>query len=146
MISALANEVVRPLPQGSVIAASEVGLVGAAAPHVDVIDLAGLNDNEIALGGFRMDRVLERKPLLIWFPHEDYTWQRQAMFCSPGLLANYTVLGGNAFNYSLAVRRDTAESALLLQRVDRVFQQMYPGASMRDYVVSSIACAGVQLE
>jgi hypothetical protein len=139
-ISLLANQVIKPLPAGSVVAASEVGLIGAAAPQVAVIDLAGLNDNDIALHGFSMDRLLARKPLLIWFPHSDYTWQRQAMFCSPGLLQQYTVLGGDAFNYSLAIRRDTPETPELMQRVARTFQQLYPGVAMKDYIVSSISC------
>jgi hypothetical protein len=138
--SLLASHVIKPLPFGSVVAASEVGLIGAAAPQVAIIDLTGLNDNEIAWHGFNVNRLLDRKPLLIWFPHSDYTWQRQAMFCSPGLLEAYTVIGGNAFDYSLAIRRDTPETTKLMQSVGQAFQQIYPGVAMQDYIVSSIDC------
>ena len=139
-ISVLASEIIRPLPAGSVVAASEVGLIGASAPSVDVIDLAGLNDLDIALQGFRMDRLLDRKPVLIWFPHSDYTWQRQVMFCSPRLLEEYEVIGGNAFNYSIAIRRGSPLTAQVEASVDHAFRQLYPGAAMSDYIVSSIHC------
>jgi hypothetical protein len=136
----LGTEVIRPMGSGSVVAATEVGLVGALAPQVAVIDLTGLNDNETAWKGFSMDRLLDRKPALIWFAHNDYTWQRRQMFCSPGLLKAYTVLGGDAFDYSLAVRRDLPESPQLMERVGLAFQQVYPGVAMQDYLVSSIDC------
>ena len=136
----MGTEVIQPMGSGSVVAASEVGLVGALAPQVAVIDLAGLNDNEIAWHGFSMDRLLDRKPALIWFAHSDYTWQRREMFCSPRLLQSYTVIGGDAFDYGLAVRRDLPESPQLMQRVGMAFQQVYPGVSMHDYLVSSIDC------
>jgi hypothetical protein len=138
IVRLLASRVITPLPAGSVVAASEVGFIGASAPQVAIIDLAGLNDTEIALHGFSMDRLLDRKPLLIWFPHSDYTWQRQAMFCSPRLLREYTIIGGNAFNYSLAVRRDADPG--VMQTVAHAFQQIYPGVVLKSYIVSSIAC------
>ena len=140
VINTLANEIVKPLPPGTLVAASEVGLIGAAAPQVGVIDLAGLNDNDIALRGFSMDRLLDREPVLIWFPHGDYTWQRQAMLCSPGLLRAYTVLGGNAFNYSLAIRRGTPVTGQLDESVVKAFRSLYPGSAMEDYLASSIKC------
>jgi hypothetical protein len=140
VISVLANQVIKPLPNGAVVAASEVGLIGAAAPQVNVIDLAGLNDNDIALNGFDMDRLLDRKPSLIWFPHSDYTWQRHAMLCSSRLLKTYIVLGGNAFNYSIAIRRDTPETDQIVQSVAKGFSDAYPGTKMKDYIVSNIRC------
>jgi hypothetical protein len=140
----LAMEVIQPLPSGSVIAASEVGLLGAAAPHIAIIDLAGLNDNETAWHGFHMQRLLDRKPLLIWFPHNDYTWQRQQMLCAPHLLDAYTVIGGDAFNYSIAIRRDTPLQAQLMRNVGKAFEQAYPGHLMQDYLVSAIQCQGTE--
>lgn len=138
--SLIANNVVKPLAAGTVIATSEVGIIGVSAPQVNVIDLAGLNDNDIALHGFDMDRLLDRKPAFIWFPHFDYTWQRQAMFCSPRLLQEYTVIGGNSFLYSVAIRRGAAETPQVAASVAKAFAELYPGAEMKDYVVSSVDC------
>ena len=138
MITTMANDIVKPLPPGSVIAASEVGLIGAAAPRVSIIDLAGLNNRDIALHGFNMERLLDRKPLLIWFPHSDYTWQRKEMFCSPRLLDEYTVLSGGAFNYGLAIRKGNSDTAGLEQTVAAVFAELYPGADVKDYAVTAI--------
>ncbi len=140
VITLIGTGLVRPLPAGSTIAASEVGYIGAVAPRVNVIDLAGLNDSEIALHGFDMDRFLDRKPALIWFPHSDYTGQRYAMLCSPRLLREYVLIGGGAFDYSLAIRRGTPETADILAHANETFQQLYPGVDMQTYVVSSIGC------
>lgn len=142
-IETVARQVIAPLPPGASIAASEVGLIGAAAPHVGVIDLSGLNDNDIALHGFRMDALLDRKPVLIWFPHTHYTWQRQQMFCSPRLLEEYLLLGGNAFNYSIAVRKDSAGFASVWQHVTDAFDQLYPGRNINSYLVTGIERNGV---
>lgn len=138
--SLLGSEVIQRLPAGAVIATTEVGIIGQMAPHVSVIDLAGLNDNDIALHGFDVDRFLDRKPVLIWFPHGDYTWQRQAMFCSRKLLDSYTVVGGDAFIFSIAIRKDDPETADVTKNVNKVFEQVYPGARMADYIVSSVNC------
>jgi hypothetical protein len=138
--SLIANDVVKPLPAGTVIATSEVGIIGVSAPQVNVIDLAGLNDNDIALHGFDMDRLLDRKPAFIWFPHFDYTWQRRAMFCSARLLQEYTVIGGNSFIYSVAIRRDAPETPQLTTSVTKAFAQLYPGVEMKDYMVSAVNC------
>ena len=136
----LAIKVMQSLPSGSLIAASEVGFLGAAAPHIAIIDLAGLNDNETAWHGFSMDRLLRLKPLLIYFPHSDYTWQRQQMLCAPGVLNAYILIGGNAFNYDLAIRRDTSQQAALMQNIAQAFAEAYPGFVLHDYVASSIDC------
>jgi hypothetical protein len=140
VIMVLANQVIKLLPAETVVAASEVGIIGADAPNVNVIDLAGLNDNDIALHGFDMNRLLDRNPLIIWFPHSDYTWQRQVMFCSPKLIDKYIVIGGKAFNYSIAIRRDTHETEHVMKDLAEAFSTLYPDARITDYIVSEIAC------
>jgi hypothetical protein len=140
VMTVLANRVIKPLPPGSYIAVSEVGMIGAIAPNIGVIDLAGLNDRDIALNGFNVDRLLDRKPLFIWFPHADYTRQRQVMLCSARLLREYTLIGGDAFNYSVAIRRGAEQTAELNQSVTDAFKQLYPGFQIANYVVNSVDC------
>ena len=65
------DEVARPLPAGTLIAASEVGYLGVQAPQANILDLAGLNDKEIGLNGFDSKSFYQRKPDVIWFPAPD---------------------------------------------------------------------------
>jgi hypothetical protein len=126
-----------PLPKGATIAASEVGYVGAMAPQVNVIDLAGLNDSEIALHGFDAEAFLARKPDLIWMPHKDYTYQRGLLFTSPTLLRDYTVIDGAA-TYGLAIRKDSAYRSQIDDAVQTMWKKRYAGYAMSDYVVQSV--------
>lgn len=72
--AAVAEEIVRPLPKGAVVAASEVGYLGAIAPQVDVVDLVGLNDTQIGIRGFSMDYLLSTPPDFIWFAAQRLHW------------------------------------------------------------------------
>jgi hypothetical protein len=137
-IETLEDEVIRPLPDGAVIAASEVGFIGAGSLHTQVIDLVGLNDTQIALHGFSMPDLLARSPDLIWFPHLDYTGLRATMFSDPQLLQRYVVIAG-AFNYGLAIRRDSPVRPQIERGVRRAWARLYPGLGYDDYLASGLA-------
>lgn len=126
-----------PLPRNATLAASEVGYVGAMAPQVNVIDLAGLNDSEIALHGFDAEAFLARKPDLIWMPHTDYTYQRGLLFTSPSLLRDYTVIDGAA-TYGVAIRKDSAYRGAIDDAMQVMWKRRYDGYAMSDYVVQSV--------
>jgi hypothetical protein len=82
----IGDDLAKALPAGTSIAATEVGYVGAVAPDVEILDMAGLNDAAIALHGFDSARLLERKPDIIWLPHtDDYTYHRGVLFTDPEL-------------------------------------------------------------
>jgi hypothetical protein len=131
------GSVVSRLPKGSVIAASEVGYIGAVAPEVDVIDLVGLNDTRIGLQGFSMDYVLSLRPDLIWMPHGDYTGLRAVIFGDPRLYAQYDVLDG-AFSYGLAIRKDSPDHALVEDGARAAWASLYPYVPMDGYLVRGI--------
>jgi hypothetical protein len=137
----MADKLIKPLPKGATIAASEVGYLGGAAPEINVIDLAGLNDPQIALHGFNMDELLARKPDIIWMPHTDYTYQRGLMFTNPGLLEQYDVLVG-AFGYGMALRKDSPVRPQIDRQMKIVWHDLYPGIAMKDYLVQSISWSG----
>jgi hypothetical protein len=132
---AFTDTVATPLPKIT-IAASEVGYLGGHAPQTAIIDIAGLNDTEIALHGFSMAALLARKPDVIWMPHPDYTYQRGLMLADPELLAEYDVYAGAA-NYGLAVRKDSPYRAQLVKQMQVLWAKLYPGLSMKDYLVRS---------
>lgn len=128
-----AATIARRLPAGTVLAASEVGSIGGYAPHVIIIDMAGLNDREIGMNGFSADRLIARGPDLIWLPHEDYTGARAALLASEAFRNHYRLLVG-AFDYGLAVRTDGPRTAAVERVVADAWSATYPGLDQSDYV------------
>jgi hypothetical protein len=140
-IHGLANIVLAPLPPGAVMASSEVGYLGAAASHANIIDLAGLNDNHIALHGFRVDELLQRKPDIIWMPHFDYTYQRGVLLSNPELLDQYDLYAGAA-DYGIALRKDSPVRPLIDRQWAIFWNESYHGYRMSDYLVHSTSWTG----
>jgi hypothetical protein len=132
----LTDLLVAPLPKGATVAATEVGYLGDRAAQVNMIDLAGLNDNEIALHGFDVHALLLRKPDVIWMPNTDYTYQNAWMMSDPELLKEYDVYAGAA-NYGLAIRKDSPYRVEIDQQMQVFWDAAYPGYRMSDYLVRS---------
>jgi hypothetical protein len=135
-LSDVAEMLVQPLPKGATIAATEVGYIGALAPQVNVIDMAGLNDEQIAVNRFSASKLLARKPDLIWMPHVQYTYQRGLLFTEPELLRDYLFVDGAA-SYGLAIRKNSPYFSQLKQEMDAYWAKRYPRYAMADFVVQS---------
>lgn len=131
----IGDGIISRLPAGSAVAASEVGYIGSAAPNVTVVDLVGLNDTRIGRSGFSMDYLLGFKPDIIWFPHRDYTGLRSTMLSDPRLYERYIVIAG-AFNYGLAIRRDSPHRASIEEDVAAAWAKLYPDRALPDYIVT----------
>jgi len=129
----VANRIVARLPAHTVIAASEVGMAGAAAPDVTVIDLAGLNDQEIGLQGFSAVHLVRRAPALIWLPHDDYTGARAALLGDAEFRRHYRLIAG-AFDYGVAIRLDAPDRRQIERIVVRAWHETYPGSDIGDYI------------
>jgi len=112
-------------------------LLGALAPETNVLDMAGLNDPQIARNGFSMDYVLAAKPALIWFPHSDYTRIYGIFSSDPRLLGRYVLYAG-AFDLGLAVRRDLPPDSPVVLAVKQVWSETYPGVDINRYVVQRV--------
>jgi len=130
-----------PLPAGVTVAATEVGYLGRFAMQANVIDLAGLNDTQIALQGFSVSALLARRPDLIWMPNTDYTYQRGLMLADPAFLAQYDLYDGAA-NYGIAVRKDSRFRAQMEERMKVYWSAAYPGTRMSDYLVRGASWSG----
>ena len=141
MMLDVTDDLIAPLPPGATVASSEVGYLGERASGINIIDLAGLNDTEIALHGFEMSRLLERKPDLIWMPHVDYTFQRGVMFSDPALLAQYDVYA-EAGNFGIAIRKDSPYHAAIERQFRIFWARVYPGYDPADYLVRSASWSG----
>jgi hypothetical protein len=140
-MSDITDRLIAPLPPGTTVAASEVGYLGSRAPQVNIIDLAGLNDTDIALRGFDVAALLQRKPDLIWLPNTSYTYQRGEMFADREFLAEYDVYAGAA-NYGIAIRKDSSVRPQIDQQMQLYWSAVYPGYPMNDYLVRSASWSG----
>jgi len=141
MMQHITDDLIAPLPPGTTVAATEVGYLGVQATHINVIDLAGLNDTDIALHGFNMARFLARKPDLIWMPNSDYTYQRGLMFSNPAFLAQYDIYAGAA-GYGLAVRKDSPFRPQIDHQLALFWQKLYPNTTPADYLVHAATWSG----
>lgn len=137
----ITNQLVSQLPAGTTVAATEVGFLAARSPQVNLIDMAGLNDTQIALHGFSVDSLLARKPDVIWLPHKDYTWHRGMLVSDPRLLQQYDVYP-NAANYGIALRKDSHFRPQIDQVFARYWAETYPGYAMADYRALSGSWSG----
>jgi hypothetical protein len=131
------DQIFATLPAGATVASSEVGYLGARLQSVNVIDLEGLNDTQIALQGFRMPDLLERRPDAIWMPHPDYTWQRGVMMTDPEFLRQYELYRDAALS-GIAIRRDSPYRAQL----EANLQKSYPGVVIADSLVTAASWSG----
>ncbi len=143
MMLAITDDLIAPLPPGVTVASTEVGYLGERASHANVIDMAGLNDPQIALHGFQVASFLKRKPDLIWMPNTSYTYQRGVLFSDPALLAQYDVYA-DAGNYGIAIRKDSRFRAAIQRQFQIFWAAFYPGFNPSSYLVRSVKWSGQQ--
>lgn len=143
MMTSITDDLVAPLPRDVTVAATEVGYLGERAAQANIIDIAGLNDTQIAMHGFSMDELMQRKPDVIWMPNTDYTYQRGIMYSDPALLKQYDIYA-SAANYGLAIRKDSPFRAAIDSQMQVFWSKTYPGFRMEDYRVSSATWSGAK--
>ncbi|HYW81413.1 MAG TPA: hypothetical protein VE890_17645, partial [Thermoguttaceae bacterium] len=123
-------------PPGTSIALSEHGLIGATAPQVVLIDLVGLHDRQFAMEGFSADELFRRKPDLIWMAHYHYTNIVGSIVDSESFWRDYTFYPG-AFDYGLAIRRDSPRFRRLSELVGKQWANMYGDLDRRQYTANA---------
>ncbi len=119
-------EIVRRLPVGAVVSMSEYGYIGAQCPDVHILDPLGLNDPVFAHKGFSCSNFLARKPDLIWLPHSDYTGITAQLVNSDEFTSRYDFYPG-AFNYGLAVRRESVYYDTITALCGKALREQYGG-------------------
>jgi hypothetical protein len=128
---------VQTLPRGVTVATTEVGYIGAAAPQLNLIDLAGLNDRQIALHGFDPAELVQRAPDIIFLPHFDYTDDRGILTTYPGFLQHYEFFA-DLYGYGVAVRKDSPYRSLAEDRLRTVLASVEPNVDMEKTRVNSV--------
>jgi hypothetical protein len=130
-----------PLPKGATVASTDVGYLGEAAADADVIDLAGLNDNEIGMHGFSADRLMARRPDLIWIPPAAYSYLCGTLLTNGTFRRDYDLYAGAA-NSGVAVRRESAFRPAIDRQMQRFWENFYPDKRMSDYLVQAVSWSG----
>jgi hypothetical protein len=97
------------LPDDLVIATTEVGHVGAMNPNKTIVDYAGLNDIAFARAPFTADRLLARKPDVLYLPHTDYRGMLADILASEAFRTDYVFHPADELHATLglALRRDS---------------------------------------
>jgi hypothetical protein len=124
-------------PQGTVVALSEHGLVGAAAREVFLIDMVGLHDRQFALEGFSAEEMFRRKPDLIWLPHYNYPLLVQDVLEQDELWEEYVYYPG-AFHFGIAIRKRSPHSGRLAELFAREWKAVYGNLRPEDYVAAVV--------
>ena len=126
------------LPQGTKMEASEVGLLGAAAPQVTLIDSVGLNDAYMARHPLGIDYLFAQDPDLIWLPHPDYTRLYGTFASDPRLLRDYEFYA-EAAEWGMAIRKASPRYAEVKRQFAAYWKQQYPGYEMDKYRVTRVS-------
>jgi hypothetical protein len=111
---------------------TEYGLVGAQAPRAVIIDLLGLHDRAVALGGRSTRALFADPPDLIWMPHWDYTQMVRDLLDADALWVHYAFYP-DAFTYGVALRLDGPRSAALERLFAERWAVAYPGIDRERY-------------
>ena len=124
-IQAISNDVACKLPSGVRMAAGEVGYLSGMCRTIWISDLSGLNDRHIAQQGFSSKYMLDQRPDLIWLPIQGYTVWRSEILSDPRFQQQYSYISG-AFNFGIAIRKDSRYYAQILSVLRAAWPKYYP--------------------
>lgn len=130
------SSVVSGLPEGTRVAMSEYGYVGAQSPFIYIIDPLGLNDPVFAHQGFSASEFFRRKPDLIWFPHPDYTKIVSSILDSDEFRMEYDYYP-RVFDYGIAIRRDSVHYQIVHEMTEKVWAQYYEDLELNWFLARS---------
>lgn len=100
------SHLVKSLPRGISVAASEHGYIASENPGTRVIDLLGLHSRELALGGYSDGYLKRERPDIIWMPHMDYTGLRERIMAGAFFKESYQFMP-RALTYGVALKKDS---------------------------------------
>lgn len=115
-------DVIAALPDDLTVATTEVGFPAVMNPAKRIIDLAGLNETDIALGRKSPAEVLRaERPDVLYLPHPDYREMNGLIRDQPGLLDDYEVAPGRPAPPTLQI------AILRTSRHFEVLRRVLPG-------------------
>lgn len=131
------SSITSSLPQGTRVAMSEYGFIGAQSPHIYIIDPLGLNDPVFAHQGFSASEFFDRKPDLIWLPHPDYTAIVSSILTANEFWTGYDYYPG-AFDYGIAIRRDSPHYQIVYETVEKIWKQRYKNLELNWFLARPV--------
>ena len=120
------------LPPGTIVAASESGLLGATVPDQQVVDMVGLHDRHVARTGFSTGYLMTKQPDVLWLPHPDYSFIVADILDNTDFQQGYDYYPG-AFNYGLAIRKRSPRYPAIKGTLEAEFAVVYPGRMLEDF-------------
>ncbi|MFL5787816.1 MAG: hypothetical protein ACJ748_07165 [Flavisolibacter sp.] len=97
---------IKDLPSGSVVAATEHGYPSAANPEINILDLSGLHNPYFIRHGWTNDIIKSQMPEVIWMPHTNYTVLRYRIAHDSTFQKDYTYFPG-AINFGIAIKKNS---------------------------------------
>ncbi|MEM7530784.1 MAG: hypothetical protein AAF639_01295 [Chloroflexota bacterium] len=113
------------LPADITMATTEIGLVAAMNPHKTLIDLAGLNDSDIAHHGFSAERLLQtHQPDFIYLPHPHYQEMRTEILNNQRFQEEYVYFSAEELNalMDIAIHTKSKYYTQMLQIVQSAYE------------------------
>jgi len=126
------SDMMKLMPAGVTVAMTEHGYMGAFHTHVNILDMIGLHNREVAHQGYSTDWFYAKKPDAIWIPHWSYTCINAKTFSDPRFLQEYDFYPV-LFLTGYAVRKDSTYYQPLNEALETVWESLYPGLSLEDY-------------
>lgn len=130
------SSITSSLPQGTRVAMSEYGFIGAQSPHIYIIDPL-VNDPVFAHQGFSAPEFFDRKPDLIWLPHPDYTAIVSSILTANEFWTGYDYYPG-AFDYGIAIRRDSPHYQVVYKTVEKIWKQRYKNLELNCFLARPV--------
>ena len=131
------SDLLKQMPQETVLAASEYGVLGSRFANMTIVDLVGLHDRTVAHNGFSADYVLSKEPDLIWLPHSDYTYAVSEILDHPTFRKNYEYYPG-AYDYGIALLKHSKKHIQIKEVVSREFSRIYSDLNISDYIAKPV--------
>lgn len=126
------TDMLKLLPPGVKVAMTEHGYVGAFNIHVNIVDVTGLHNREVAHQGYSVDWFYEQKVDAVWIPHWSYTCLNAKTFSDERFRQEYDFYPV-LFLTGYAIRKQSPYYAELNDALQTIWQDLYPGLQLKDY-------------
>jgi hypothetical protein len=124
-------------------AATEHGFLSAVYPDLEIVDLTGLHNPQLAKAGFDPSIVFEAKPTVVWLPDVHYTGMRKKLLDAEAFKRDYEFYPG-LFDYGLAIRRDAPRFAKIAQLMEEAKQEVYENPPANENLFAQCLKLGVR--
>ncbi len=128
------------LPDDLIIGSTEVGMLGAMNPEKKIIDLAGLQETDIAMKRISvLDTIKKYKIDLVYLPHHHYKENLKIILSDKEFLETYTIIPQEKLGpvlLAIAVRKDSKYYGDIMNIVNKESPWILVTSDSNEYLVS----------